>query len=126
MPRQIVVSQPPAEFRPVTLTINSPVDLANLLGALMAYGKGEVYAEANLKQVGLGDFYSGNVRKASREFATAIAQASGVVPEPNFAAYLGSVKFKKSHPSTAGAKVVGTEEDLAPGRKATAFEVAAY
>lgn len=120
----ITVTQPEAPFQPVTITITSKVDLANLLGALMAYGRGEVYAENGLKAVGLGDYYSGNVRKAARDFSTAIAGASGVIPMPEFSAYLNSVKFRKSHPSTAGAKVIGTEEDLAPGREATHFEPA--
>lgn len=122
MPRNITVTQPEPVFQPVTVTFNSKVELANILGALMAYGRGEVYAENGLKAVGLGDFYSGNVRKASRELAAAIAEASNVVPLPEFSAYLASVKFRQSHPSTAGAKVVGTDEDLAPGRTATQFE----
>jgi hypothetical protein len=46
------------------------------------------------------------------------------VPLPEFSAYLGSSKFRSSHPSTAGAKVLGTGEDLAPGRSKTTFEAA--
>jgi predicted transcriptional regulator len=120
--RKITVTQPAPEFRPVTLVIESKVELANILGALLAYGKGKVYAEGELKAVGLGEFYSGNVRKASRELAAQIAEASNVVPLPEFQSYLSSTKFRSSHPSTAGAAVIGTSEDLAPGRSATSFE----
>lgn len=118
----ISVAQAPAPFTPVTVTIHSKVDLANVLGALMAYGTGKLYAEAGLKAVGLGDFYSGNVRKAAREMALAIATATNVVPLPEFTAYLASPTFRRSHPSKAGAAVIGTEDDLAQGRSATSFE----
>lgn len=123
----ITVTQAPAPvyvkpFTPVTITLNTEAQLANVLGALIAYGKGEVYAEAGLKAIGLGDFYSGNVRKAAREIAFVIAEASSVVPLPEFRAYVGSTKFRQSHPSTAGAKVIGTDQDLAKGRSATHFE----
>jgi hypothetical protein len=120
--RKLTVSQEAPEFKPVTITIGSKAELANILGALVAYGTGKVYAENALKAIGLGDFYSGNVRKASRETAAVIAEASNVVPLPDFTDYLKSFVFKKSHPSTAGSAVIGTEEDLAPGRKATSFE----
>jgi hypothetical protein len=122
---RIVVSQSKPEFRPVTITLTTPDMLANVLGALLAYGSAKVYAESGLKAIGLGDYYSGNVRKAAREIAAVIAEASNVVPLPTFDAYLNSFQFKKSHPSTAGAAVIGTEADLAPGRSPTAFEAAA-
>jgi hypothetical protein len=122
MARKIVVSQEAPVFQPVTIVIESKVELANILGALVAYGTGKVYAENSLKAIGLGDYYSGNVRKASRELASVIAEASNVVPLPEFSEYLNSTKFRQSHPSTAGAAVIGTEEDLAPGRTATQFE----
>jgi hypothetical protein len=122
--RKITVNQPEPTFQPVTLVIESKTELANILGALVAYGQGKVYAEEGLKAIGLGDYYSGNVRKAARELASQIAEASGVVPLPEFSAYLGSSKFRSSHPSTAGAKVLGTGEDLAPGRSKTTFEAA--
>jgi hypothetical protein len=115
--RKITVNQPEPTFQPVTLVIESKTELANILGALVAYGQGKVYAEEGLKAIGLGDYYSGNVRKAARELASQIAEASGVVPLPEFSAY-------SSHPSTAGAKVLGTGEDLAPGRSKTTFEAA--
>lgn len=124
MARKLTVVQEAPEFKPVTITIGSKAELANILGALVAYGTGKVYAENALKAIGLGEFYSGNVRKASRETAAVIAEASNVVPLPDFSNYLGSFKFKQSHPSTAGAAVLGTDEDLAPGRKATSFESA--
>jgi hypothetical protein len=104
--RKITVNQPEPTFQPVTLVIESKTELANILGALVAYGQGKVYAEEGLKAIGLGDYYS------------------GVVPLPEFSAYLGSSKFRSSHPSTAGAKVLGTGEDLAPGRSKTTFEAA--
>ena len=122
MPRKVTVTVPAPVFQPITLVIGSKTELANILGALMAYGIGSTYAEKGLKAVGLGDYYSGNVRKAARELATVIATASSVVPLPEFTDYLNSVKFKQSHPSTAGAAVIGTEEDLAAGRTATTFE----
>jgi hypothetical protein len=116
---------PPPPFTEVTIVIKSKAQLANLLGALVAYGTGKVYAEESLKAIGLGDFYSGNVRKASRETALAIAEASNVVPLPEFAAYIASQTFKSSHPSTAGAAVLGTDQDLAVGRSKTYFETPA-
>lgn len=120
--RNFSVSRPAAPFQPVTIVLSSPVQLANLLGALIAYGTGKTLAEGSLKAIGLGEFYSGNVRKAARETALAIATASDVVPLPEFQAYLSSQQFRASHPSTAGTKVLGTEDDLAPGRSATTFE----
>lgn len=120
--RKISVTQAAPVFTPVTIVLNTKAELANILGALIAYGTGKVYAENALKAIGLGEFYSGNVRKAARETAATIAEASHVVPLPDFDAYLKSYVFKKSHPSTAGSAVKGTEEDLAPGRKATSFE----
>lgn len=115
-------------FVPVTITLNSEVEVANLLGALIAYGTAKVYAENALKAVGLGEFYSGNVRKASRTFATELAKATeinqtglaGLVEK-----YLGSYTFRSSHPSTAGAAVRGTSDDLALDREATNFEAGA-
>jgi hypothetical protein len=117
-----IAPPPPPVFRPITLVLDSPVAVANLIGALGAYGKGDVYAENFLKSIGLGEHYSGNVRKAARETVIAVSNAAGFVPPADFSDYLKSAKFKQSHPSTAGAKVLGTEEDLAPGRKPTSFE----
>src|ERR1700731_596589 len=113
------------KFVPVTIVLNTEVEVANLLGALIAYGTANVYAENALKAVGLGDFYSGTFRKAARQIATQIAGADelGVIGlEATLEAYLNSDKFRSSAPSQAGAKVVGTSEDLAPGREATSFE----
>jgi hypothetical protein len=122
---QPVVPPVKPPFQPVTIVIESEVQLANILGALVAYGTGKTLAEGGLKAIGLGDFYSGNVRKAARETAMAIAVATNVVPLPEFAAYLSSQTFKNSHPSTAGAAVIGTDDDYAKGRSATNFESAA-
>lgn len=121
--RNITVSQPEAPFQPVTIVIHSKTELANLLGALVAYGTGKVYAENSLKAIGLGDYYSGNIRKAAREMATQIAEASGVVPLPDFSSYLNSSKYMSARTSKAGAAVAGTEEDLSNGREySTTFE----
>jgi hypothetical protein len=120
---QALLANPPeADFAPVVITLKTKVALANFLGAFIAYGTANTYAENGLKAIGLGDFYSGNVRGAVRDYATQIAVASGVTPMPEFDAYLGSVKFMSSRKSQAGAKVVGTDEDLAPGYKPTNFE----
>jgi hypothetical protein len=113
------------KFVPVTIILNTEVEVANLLGALIAYGTANVYAENALKAVGLGEFYSGNVRKAARQIAMAIAGkaelgVSGL--EATLEAYLNSDKFRSSAPSQAGSKAIGTTEDLAPGRAATTFE----
>lgn len=120
--RTIAISQPEPVFNPITLTINSKIELASLLGVLLAYGKGLVYSENELKKVGLGDYYNGNNRLAAREFAAQLAEVSGVVPLPVFEEYLNSVKFRKSRKSAAGDAVAGTEHDLAPGRESTNFE----
>jgi hypothetical protein len=112
-------------FTPVTLKINSEVELANLLGALVGYGTANVYAENNLKAIGLGEFYSGNVRKAARLIAAHIAGTVGLdLPgvEAVIAAYVGSAKFNASKASKAGAAALGTTEDLAPGYAPTNFE----
>lgn len=123
MARNITVQQAAPAFTPVTIVLNTKAELANLLGALLAYGTANTYAENGLKAVGLGDFYTGNVRKASREMAAQIAEASNVVPLPTFDAYLKSYKFKKGRYSKAGAAVAGTPEDLSNGRDySTNFE----
>jgi hypothetical protein len=118
----LLANPPEADFGPVTIVLKTKAELANLLGALIAYGTGNTYAENGLKRVGLGDFYSGNVRGASRAIALEVAGASGVVPMPEFSAYLASVRFNGAKKSQAGAAVRGTSEDLAPGRFPTHFE----
>jgi hypothetical protein len=112
-------------FVPVTITLNSEVEVANVLGALIAYGTASVFAENALKAIGLGEFYSGNVRKAARIIATELVSKTDLGVnglEDLLEAYLDSEKFRKSAPSQAGAKVIGTADDLAPGREATSFE----
>jgi len=110
-------------FVPVTITLNTEVEVANLLGALIAYGTASVYAENGLKAVGLGDWYSGNVRKAARSISKEIAAAIGIEGlDDLLEVYLTSDKFTSSAPSKAGAKVIGTDADLAPGRESTNFE----
>lgn len=119
---QALLENPPEPgFAPVTLVITSKVALANVIGALVAYGTANVYAENGLKAIGLGDYYSGNVRGAAREIATDIAKATDL-DTPDFSAYMGSVKFYQSRKSQAGAKARGTDEDLAPGYAPTNFE----
>lgn len=119
---QALLQNPPEPgFAPVTVVITSKAALANIIGAEIAYGTANTYAENGLKAVGLGDFYTGNVRGAARNFATELAEAAGV-DTPDFAAYLGSVKFSSSRKSQAGAAVRGTDEDLAPGYAPTTFE----
>lgn len=103
-------------FTPVTLTIDTPTKLANLVGALMAYGVASVYAENQLKTVGLGGYYSGNVRAAARDMASAVLAGAGL-PEPQF-----EINLKGQRKSKAGEFVLGTKEDRAPGKAATSFE----
>jgi hypothetical protein len=113
------------KFVPVTIVLSTEVEVANVVGALIAYGTANTFAENGLKAIGLGDFYSGNVRKAAREIAKLIVAKSelGVEGlEATLEAYLSSDKFRASAPSQAGAKAIGTSEDLAPGREATNFE----
>lgn len=109
------------KFAPITLTLSTPAAVANVLGALIAYGSANLHAENGLKAIGIGKWYSGNVRKASRDAASAIASAAGLTA-PDFSAYTNSSKFRSSAPSQAGEAVRGTEFDLAPGRPATSFE----
>lgn len=113
------------KFVPVTITLNSEVEVANLLGALIAYGTASVYAENALKAIGIGQFYSGNVRKAARNIATALVAATdlGVTGlDATLQAYLNSDKFRSSKASQAGSAVIGTADDLAPGYLPTTFE----
>jgi hypothetical protein len=118
---QVGVKKPEVPFVPVTVVLNTPADVANVIGALIAYGTGKVYAENSLKAIGLGDFYSGNVRKAARELADQLAAEVGAdSPDALFEEYRASDRF--GTPSQAGAKVRGTDEDLAPDAEETHFE----
>jgi hypothetical protein len=120
---QAVIDNPPTEeFAGVTITFSTKTAIANILGALLAYGTANVYAENGLKAIGLGDYYSGNVRLAARVLAKEIADLAGFVPSPEFSAYLASVKYNGAKKSQAGYAVRGTNEDLAPGRGPTSFE----
>jgi hypothetical protein len=114
----------PVAFVPVTITLNSIAEVAAVIGALLGYGTNNAYAEGNLKKLGLGAYYNGNVRKSARELAEAIltaakveASAEGIISE-----YTNSPKFSSSSPSKAGSAVTGTNDDLAPGRVETHFE----
>jgi hypothetical protein len=112
-------------FTPVTLTINSAVDLATVLGALIGYGTATLYAENNLKAIGLGEFYSGNVRKGARQIVGQIAKQVGLdtaALEEIVGTYTSSDKFSSSKASKAGSAVIGTAADLAPGYEPTSFE----
>lgn len=113
------------KFVPVTITLNSEVEVANVAGALAAYGSANTYAENTLKDIDLGQFYSGNVRKAARKISIELVKAIGgdvAKLEARFQAYKKSDLGQNSHPSTAGSAVVGTADDLAAGREATDFE----
>ena len=71
------VSQKEAKFEPITLTISSKQELADLVGALAAYGKGKTKAKKSIRQAGLLDSYSGNARKTARSIVVALAEAGG-------------------------------------------------
>jgi hypothetical protein len=110
-------------FVPITLKINSNIELANILGALIAYGTASPYAEGGLKAIGIGEFYSGNVRKAARDLASQITTAAGIgSPADLFESYINSDKFSSSRPSKAGSAALGTNEDLSDGREESHFE----
>ncbi len=113
------------KFTPVTITLNTEAEVANVVGALAAYGSANTFAENTLKDIGLGQFYSGNVRKAARNISLELAGAIGGNVEQlkaRFEAYKKSPLGQSSHPSAAGSAIAGTSEDLAPGREATSFE----
>jgi ABC-type uncharacterized transport system ATPase subunit len=73
----IVVNQKVASFQPVTLTITDPSTLADLIGALGAYGKGKTKAKKTIREAGLLDSYSGNARKTARTIVAALAEKVG-------------------------------------------------
>lgn len=81
-----------------------------------------MYSENALKEIGLGDFYNGNNRKAAREMATTIAEAATSANidldglDELVSRYLSSYKFRSSRFSKAGSAVTGTEDDLSEGR----------
>jgi hypothetical protein len=114
----------PVAFVPVTITLNSIAEVAAVVGALIGYGTNTPFAEGNLKALGLGAYYNGNVRKSARELASGILSAAGVAASPDaiFEAYKSSPKFLSSRASQAGSAVIGTSEDLAPGYEPTTFE----
>jgi hypothetical protein len=66
-----------SQFQPVTLTISDPVVLADVVGALGAYGKGKTKAKKTIREAGLEEFYSGNARKTARTLAATLAEAAG-------------------------------------------------
>jgi hypothetical protein len=112
-------------FTPVTINIKTEADLATLLGALIGYGTASVYAENNLKAIGLGEFYSGNVRKGARLIAKQLVESVGLNTanlDEIVDNYTSSDKFNRSKASKAGAAVIGTDADLAPGYEPTSFE----
>lgn len=112
-------------FVPVVITLNTEVEVANVLGALASYGSASVYAENTLKDIGLGHLYSGNVRKASRKIALDLTESVGGntdLLKSRFKAYRKSAgrtaKFSK-----AGKAAAGTPDDLSKGRTtSTTFE----
>jgi hypothetical protein len=126
MPKISIVTPKPV-FQPITLTIETPTALANVLGAIIAYGTASTYAENSLQAINLGEFYSGNVRKASREFAVGLAGAAASANvdlaglEALVKTYLSSYKFKKSRSSKPGAQVPA-DETLSTRTFSTEFE----
>jgi hypothetical protein len=76
------VKQKSAKFEPITLTISSKTELADIVGALAAYGKGKTLAKKSIRQAGLLDAYSGNARKTARSIVVALAEEGGfAVPD---------------------------------------------
>jgi hypothetical protein len=73
----------PFSFTPVTITLTSPSELADVVGALTAYGKGKTKAKKSIREAGLASHYSGNARKTARTVVTAIAKQLNL-PTPNF------------------------------------------
>ncbi len=128
MMNKITVTQQEPTFQPITLTIDSKVTLASILGAFIAYGTANTFAENSLKAVNLGDFYNGNVRKSARELAMAISEGAASANidldglDDLVAAYLSSHKFKKSRASAPGAAVAGTDEAQTSRYWSTEFE----
>lgn len=91
-------SRPTFHFRPFELVISSPVELTSLLGALMAYGSADIMADTHVSQLGLDDYFSGNVRKDARKFAKLLAEAAGL-PEPDFSTYFESETYRRASAS---------------------------
>jgi hypothetical protein len=73
----------PVGFSPITITIESERELADLVGALGAYGKGVTLAKKTIREAGLGASYSGNARKTARNIVGALVKAAGKTC-PNF------------------------------------------
>jgi hypothetical protein len=65
-------------FQPITITLSTPTELADVIGALAAYGKGVVKAKKSIREAGLLSSYSGNARKTARSLVRQIASAAGV------------------------------------------------
>ena len=80
---QVITEQ--YEFQPVTLVIDSPEELADLVGALGAYGKGVSKALKTIREAGLEDDYSGNARKTARAIVRQLADEVGFAV-PDFSA----------------------------------------
>jgi hypothetical protein len=71
------VSTTDAGFKPVSITFTTPQELADVVGALGAYGKGKTKAKKTIREAGLLDGYSGNARKTARSVVVALAEAAG-------------------------------------------------
>jgi hypothetical protein len=64
-------------FQPITITISSKQELADLVGALGAYGKGKTKAKKTIREAGLLESYSGNARKTARNTVRLLASVAG-------------------------------------------------
>jgi hypothetical protein len=71
------ITQTNPAFQPVIITFDNPTELADVVGALAAYGKGKTLAKKSIRQAGLIEHYSGNARKTARSVVVALAEAGG-------------------------------------------------
>lgn len=80
------VEAAPVGFRTLTLTFDDAKEFTDAFGALYAYSRGRTKCGKLLREIGLGDTYSGNARKTARALVEAMAKAAGVsmpkYPEP--------------------------------------------
>lgn len=72
-------TQKPSQFAPVTITLTSQQEVADVLGALAAYGKGDgSKAKTAIQEAGLTMHYSGNARKTARSLVRNLTSTLGL------------------------------------------------